>query len=291
MATVASERGHEGAETGAATRRIPDVFPSKPDNLTYCLHNVIASDITPLPSAAALDEFTRANVQLFVNRIFQLPMEDCDEGLFARLSDTATFQLPRVRPVPKPKQKTRWEQFAEEQGIRKRKRSRLVWDDLKKDWVPRYGYKSIKKNEEAAAGIVELKSNEDPFEDKFEKRSKEKEMVKAKQKYRELRNRAEAASRSGKKKGDGAAASAAAPSLVFDGKTGKLSKAQLADAMQRAQISTASFGAFDVKAKKEAKLTKLGVKRAKKVHSAGADARVEQSANASLCQKLLARGE
>jgi regulator of ribosome biosynthesis len=37
---------------------------------------------------------------------------------------------------------TRWEKYAKEKGVMKTKNSKLIWDEEKKDWVPRWGYKS-----------------------------------------------------------------------------------------------------------------------------------------------------
>lgn len=59
------------------------------------------------------------------------------------------------------KPKTRWQKFAEEQNIHKRKRSRLVWDDLKKDWVPRWGYGSKKNSrQKIEEAIIEMAHGE-----------------------------------------------------------------------------------------------------------------------------------
>lgn len=64
---------------------------------------------------------------------------------------------------------TRWERFAKDKGIRKRKRGRMVFDEIKKDWVPRWGAYSIKKNEKKANYIMEVKEGDDPYEDPFVK--------------------------------------------------------------------------------------------------------------------------
>lgn len=54
--------------------------------------------------------------------------------------------LPREKPIPVEKPKTKWEKFREERGLAPRKkRSRLVFDPLTQDWVPRWGMDSIKK--------------------------------------------------------------------------------------------------------------------------------------------------
>lgn len=54
--------------------------------------------------------------------------------------------LPREKPCPKEDPKTKWEKFREERGLAPRKkRSRLVFDEIQNDWVPRWGKGSIKK--------------------------------------------------------------------------------------------------------------------------------------------------
>ena len=54
--------------------------------------------------------------------------------------------LPREKPIPKPKPLTKWEKFRLEKGIQeKAKRSRMVYDPITQDWVPRFGMGSIKK--------------------------------------------------------------------------------------------------------------------------------------------------
>jgi len=45
---------------------------------------------------------------------------------------TPTTRLPRAKPAPKAKQLTKWEKYAQEKGITKRKKTRAEWDeDLK----------------------------------------------------------------------------------------------------------------------------------------------------------------
>jgi Ribosome biogenesis regulatory protein (RRS1) len=56
--------------------------------------------------------------------------------------------VPRAKALPKEKPKTKWEKFREERGLpARKKRSRLVFDEITKDWVPRWGPNSKKKIE------------------------------------------------------------------------------------------------------------------------------------------------
>jgi regulator of ribosome biosynthesis len=49
--------------------------------------------------------------------------------------------IPREKHIPTDKAQTRWEKFALEKGIKKKKRERMVWDEDKKEWRPRFGFK------------------------------------------------------------------------------------------------------------------------------------------------------
>lgn len=53
--------------------------------------------------------------------------------------------VPREKPIPKEKPLTKWEKFRLERGMPARqKRSRLVFDPVTNDWLPRWGHKSAK---------------------------------------------------------------------------------------------------------------------------------------------------
>eukprot|EP00397_Hematodinium_sp_SG-2012_P036280 GEMP01039148.1.p1 GENE.GEMP01039148.1~~GEMP01039148.1.p1 ORF type:complete len:403 (+),score=101.37 GEMP01039148.1:47-1255(+) len=226
----------------AATKEMPSAIPVREDNLSYSLRDMTAFDITPIMQASAIEATARDNVQFLVNKIFALPTETTDWGKCAQLPDKATFALPREKRLPAVKAKTRWEKFAQERGIEKKKRGRMVWDETTKDWAPRYGYKSVKKNEERANWAVEIKDGEDPYAHPFQKQKAEKALVTAKQKMREMRNKVEAV---GEKLPAGV--------TNFDEPTTKRhrGKENLQEALRRAQQSSASFGNFDKKAEHE----------------------------------------
>lgn len=99
-------------------------------------------------------------VQGIVNRLFELPYEQSNTGPVVTLPGATTY-LPRAKPLPEARQATRWEKFAKEKGITKKKRSRTVWDEDAQEWRPRWGYKRAKNGVEDAA-IVEVKPGEDP---------------------------------------------------------------------------------------------------------------------------------
>ncbi|XP_953827.1 ribosome biogenesis regulatory protein, putative [Theileria annulata] len=165
----------------------------KVDNLDYCLKNLIAIDATPTSTDLLYDEnllkLSCENAQLLVNKIFGLERTITSDGVFADLPSNDEIVMPRVFPLPKPREKTRWEKFAEMKGIKKRKRSRKVFDPTVNDWVPRWGYKSIKKNKVNRPPIMEVKPGDD--DNVLDVESAKRSLVKMKQKMRELRNKME----------------------------------------------------------------------------------------------------
>jgi regulator of ribosome biosynthesis len=52
-----------------------------------------------------------------------------------------SFPLPRANPLPQPKPLTKWEKFAKEKGIKKKKRERMIYDEDHQEYRPRFGYK------------------------------------------------------------------------------------------------------------------------------------------------------
>eukprot|EP00922_Rhytidocystis_sp_ex-Travisia-forbesii_P071095 GHVS01106099.1.p1 GENE.GHVS01106099.1~~GHVS01106099.1.p1 ORF type:complete len:318 (-),score=44.99 GHVS01106099.1:321-1274(-) len=206
--------------------------------LDCCLHHLVAfvPDDRPLQSS-----HHQQFLQILVNRIFDLPVvvspeAEAEASLAVLPTSNTILRLPRELPPPVIKPKTRWELFADAKGIHKRKRGRKVWDDTVGDWAPRWGYKSIKKNQDKAEPIVEVKQGQDPYQDPFEVKSQARALVKAKQQYREVRNAYE---------GEGGQLPAGVPNLCADVNNRKIGKANLAEVMARARISTASYGRHD----------------------------------------------
>lgn len=96
------------------------------------------------------------------------------------------LNLPRSLPIPKPKPMTKWEKYKKEKGIIQRKRSRMVYSEIAKDWVPRWGKGSIKKIENETNWALEEKQfGVNPFEQK----NQEKKLLVQKQKIREMKNK------------------------------------------------------------------------------------------------------
>lgn len=77
-----------------------------------------------------LKSLTRVNVQLLINKIWDLPVERVDEVITATLPKPE-YVLPRSRVIPKPKPLTKWQLFAKQKGIQTKKKgkSKLKWDE------------------------------------------------------------------------------------------------------------------------------------------------------------------
>lgn len=137
---------------------------AKADDLAYDLGNLAAFDSHPFAysSEKELALHARENVQLLVNRIFDLPREMSDMGPLALLPAPETT-VPREKPLPKPKVETKWEKFARDKGIVKRKKSRMTFDDEKEEWAPTWGYK--RAGDDLSDWAVEVKAGdkEDPW--------------------------------------------------------------------------------------------------------------------------------
>ncbi|KAF2222069.1 ribosomal biogenesis regulatory protein [Elsinoe ampelina] len=136
-------------------KRLP-VTVTKPIPYTFDLGNLLCTDANPLPPDSKIDE-----------TILSSTARDCAQGLINQLLSTCpitkssdltsviltlpppTTPLPREKHIPQPKPLTRWEEFAKKKGIQsKAKEGKLVYDEEKKEWVPKWGYKGKNKDGE-----------------------------------------------------------------------------------------------------------------------------------------------
>jgi hypothetical protein len=188
--------------------------------------------------------------------------------------------LPRQQPPPKEKQLTKWEKFRQERGITPReKRSRMVYDEITKDWVPRFGMGSIKKIQKNNEYImVEKPKHVEAGMDPFTYKQNEKRLDKEKQNLREVKNKVlqdgvssrdkgkdqvlGANSKEGQGQGqepsEPVADKPTEPKRPFMKQRGeverenirKRERKSLMKSLKMAQMSTASMGKFDKKASK-----------------------------------------
>ncbi|KAK1315937.1 hypothetical protein QJS10_CPA05g01742 [Acorus calamus] len=183
-------------------------------------------------------------VQEIVNALFTLPTTEDIDGLIIKLPQPTT-KLPREKPLPKPKLPTKWELFAQRKGIKNRKKDKVVFDKQTDTWKRRYGYDRV--DDVTDIPIIEAKMTDEPGEDPFSKKDKEKKKRVGKQEKNRLQNLKQAAK-------VGALPShvqLAAAGLPITGThkelPKKMSKEELGDVAGMAAASTASGGKFDRK--------------------------------------------
>jgi len=238
--------------------------------------NLMASDPNELQirslrqnPGAYLKSLARDNTQLLLNKVWTLPFERVDDVIIAKLPPPA-YLLPREKPVPKVKSLTKWQAYAKEKGIVKRKKTKLVWDEIVNAWVPRFGYKRAAAEHEKD-WVLEVPQNADPYEDQFEKKSEVKSERVAKNELQRLKNIA----RSRK---------VVLPSTGLVPKE-KQSKNELHQAMHVAKKATASLGKFQEKLPKEKPLKGNGKKR--KFEPVNQEAGIEKTKNLEVLEKIL----
>eukprot|EP00049_Salpingoeca_infusionum_P018595 m.357940 g.357940 ORF g.357940 m.357940 type:complete len:330 (-) comp17991_c0_seq1:240-1229(-) len=211
-----------------------------------------------LDISMALTELARENTQLLLNAIWKLPMEKHEEGMYAKLP-LPTTKIPREKPVPKPKPKTRWEKFAELKGIQNKKKDRMVYDELSGEYRPRWGYK--RANDMSSVPWLEVPDGADPYEDQFEKLAKNKKERTEKNEQQRLRNIATA-----RLKAKGRSVNART-----------IKKELLQNAISIGRTATASAGVFDNSLPGEDKVVRKG-KRAKRQPVVGQEQSEKQRA-------------
>uniref|UniRef100_A0A7S0GLR6 Ribosome biogenesis regulatory protein n=1 Tax=Amorphochlora amoebiformis TaxID=1561963 RepID=A0A7S0GLR6_9EUKA len=187
-------------------------------------------------------ERARSNVEQLLGKIFALPTEDAPygNGKVVTLPEPTT-KLPREKPVPRPREATKWEKFAKIKGIAKRKKDKIVFDEQKQEWRRTWGYK--KANDVTDSWAIPAKEGEVDGMDPWSRASKEKQERVANNRKKQINN-LKAAS------GDRVAGTLDLASVVSasakKGKKRKHRQRQHVDvALALSQKSTASMGKFD----------------------------------------------
>ncbi|XP_042215886.1 ribosome biogenesis regulatory protein homolog [Homarus americanus] len=194
---------------------------------------------------AYLRGVARDSIQALLTKVWDLTTQQIDNALYVTLPKPTT-RLPREKPAPKGRQITKWEQYARDKGIQRRKKDKKMWDDVLKRWVPRYGYRKIQAEKEKN-WVKEVPDHGDPFEDQFAKVAEMKKENIAKNEFQRLRNIA----KSQKVK---------VPNVGVTGNEYASTK-DLGLAMHYARHATASMGKFQPNLPDEKKTKGLGKKR------------------------------
>lgn len=103
----------------------------------------------------------RDGVQALIGELFALPTKSSADGPLALLPGPKT-QLPRAKPLPKPKPPTKWEKFAAAKGIQKTRRELKVFDEERQEWVNRWG-KDGKNKDKEEQWLTEVPANARAF--------------------------------------------------------------------------------------------------------------------------------
>ncbi|KAL7717954.1 Ribosome biogenesis regulatory protein [Entamoeba marina] len=195
--------------------------------------NLMATDVADVDPTSFqtspwnyISDLALSSTQALVNDIYaREDVSDHSDPTLGKIVtlDAPMMQFPREKPIPKPKEPTKWEIFAKRKGIKSnKKREGKVFNEDIKEWVPRFGKGSSKQ--------IEKKMNNFIVEDKVGMKSDPWEGVDPK-KAKEL-----AKPKKGKKK----------PSII--GRNGYMNKKDALKLLKTAQRSSASMGVFTLKA-------------------------------------------
>ena len=185
--------------------------------------------------------------------------------------------LPRSLPIPIQKPMTKWEKYKMEKGITQRKRGRMVYSEEVGDWVPRWGKGSVKHIQDSMNWVMEEK---EPGVNPFEQKSNEKQIAKAKQMKKQIKNEEFAKKYLAQKKGISNNNEKNEGNNInkqhISKKMRKAFKAQkeierlnedkknLGKRLEQVQKATRSMGNFDKKLKNEKEVNLLKKKRVRK---------------------------
>mmetsp|Transcript_1632 Transcript_1632/g.3907 ORF Transcript_1632/g.3907 Transcript_1632/m.3907 type:complete len:481 (-) Transcript_1632:58-1500(-) len=235
----------------------------------------------PKVNEEQLLETARQGCTQILKGLWSLETERTDVGPMGILPQQFQIKTPRELPPPPPKKESKWEKFAKERGIptNKEKRSRKVWDEATGTWMYRHGYQKANDNTNMEWPIMEVKGNEDPYDDPWERAREAKRSRVDKNTENRMRNMERAgllakgtttrtfkdkakARVSGKATGGGLLPSGIPLDMVDKKQRGKdLTKA----ALIATQRSTASLGKFDMmrEGEPERKKAMAGLKKRK----------------------------
>jgi regulator of ribosome biosynthesis len=252
--------------------------------------HLLVSDAAPLDftyTAPDREELAsmraRGVLQRLIAELFALPSETDVSGRFAQLPEGETT-FPRLRALP-PSEKplTKWEQFAKDKGIKKRKRTKHVFDEQSDEWKRRHGYQRAKDANEVIIMPGKWSEVAGKTEDPFTREEREKRERVGKNQEKQNKNLLNAVATHGVK--------ALPPTLRLSvtGKkgavgAGKLGKREMKDVAAQVAYSTASVGKFNAPVAGDDKIKMRGKRRQ---FSSVTEVDTERKKSADVVQKLL----
>ncbi|VDM57311.1 unnamed protein product [Angiostrongylus costaricensis] len=208
----------------------------------------------------------RNNAQYLFNKIWELNRKHTDEAVMAELPKS-TFILPREKKIPDKKEPTKWEKYAAQKGITKKKKFRKVFDEASKEWKPTYGYR--RANDDTKDWLIEIPDGADPNKDYFAERVEKKKERIAKNETQRLKNIARQLGTNMRK------GPSVDPTIGVGISPEEKSKQQqifyVRFAVDRAKAATASAGKFQRLARGEKENVKIGKKRKFMPNEAGGE--------------------
>ncbi|RXW25405.1 hypothetical protein EST38_g440 [Candolleomyces aberdarensis] len=249
----------------AQKAKLQSVLVEKETPLEVDAGHLMVCDINPIDEESYnenledhLQNLARDGIQVLIGNLFSLPITKSPDGPLAQLP-TSVYQLPRAKPLPKPKPPTKWESFAAAKGISHRTRDRKEWDEERQEWVNRWGKDGRNKQAEEQ-WLTPVPHNADAdYNPQLVARKERKERT-AKNEKQRLANIARAS---------GTSASSSR-------------KDEIDRTLATTRTSTASLGRFDKKLEGEKKLR--GVKR--KFEPTEISTANEQKANLNLIARM-----
>ncbi|SCV67725.1 BQ2448_5336 [Microbotryum intermedium] len=244
--------------------------------------NPIEDEVYKMDREQTLLSHARDGIQLLVNGIWNQPTRLVDDGVLADLPPIST-ELPREKPLPKAKAMTKWQAFATAKGIApKPKKDRMVFDEEKQDWVPRWGYKGKNKELEdqwitevpdgAGQSCLSLERNRYNSFDPVANSNQERAARKAKNETQRLKNMQRAA----------ANAATQVSTNQANASEREKRKVQLERELKITKKATASMGKFDAQLKGEKQ--EKNIKR--KFDPNEVDAKAERNKAMSILTKI-----
>ncbi|OBZ70190.1 Ribosome biogenesis regulatory [Grifola frondosa] len=272
-AEIDSLDGHRDAFAEHAAKQ-KSVLVEKDIPLEVDTGFLTVTDLNPVDTEsyeANLEDYllstARDGVQTLLAALFSLPTTSSPDGPLAKVPPPTT-QLPRAKPLPKPKPQQNGREFANAKGIQHRKKEKKVWDEEKQEWVDRWGWKGANKKEEGQ-WLTEVRANADVDHDPSKKSRYERKAKVAKNERQHQQNMARAAQQNG-------------PSTSAAASTVPERKKQIDRTLAVTRSSTASMGKFDKTLDGEKKLK--GIKR--KFEANEMPAANEKSNNLAILSKL-----
>lgn len=175
-------------EKAAKKQNFSSIEVEKAVDPEYDLKRLFCFDPTEATETdeASLLKNARDNVQLLFKQLYELPSTPSTERGYCVKLPNANVNIPREKPLPKEKALTTWEKFRREKGIKKRKRSKMEFDEDTRSWKRRYG--ANKANDINNVPIIVHKDGADPSEDPWSKESREKKEKMAWNKNKQNKN-------------------------------------------------------------------------------------------------------